>query len=393
MISAPAAPITARHAISSHIDVDIDASAAPTRNSEQPELQRALATEAIAERAGGEQQPGEHERVAGHDPLELRLGGVQLLRERRDRDVEARVADEDDQQAEAQHRERPPAPVVQGRVADDRRIRGHHGIRRFRPGRARTELVQDKWKHASVFGYYTERGFRLPTDKADALRRPPQPGTGAGRGRRRVLRDGPAGADRGGRARAPAWASARSAGTSRPSRRSWRRCSKRCTSRCSATPAGRWSSPIPASRSTRSSSRCRSSRRATAPWPSTWPPRSTCPVSAQPVRDALRGAIERAGHARAGRGRDSRRHRPRRRRAAVLRRRARDRARGRSPTRAAQALRRRSSSTGCAHSRRVTCRAGRSTSRSSSGSRSPRRNDRRASTRRSTRGAGSPSRS
>ena len=43
---------------------------------DQAELQRALAAEAVAERAGGEQQPGEHERVGGDDPLQLRLGGA-----------------------------------------------------------------------------------------------------------------------------------------------------------------------------------------------------------------------------------------------------------------------------------------------------------------------------
>ena len=77
----------------------------------EPELQRALAAEAVAERAGREQQPGEHERVDRDDPLQLRLGRVQLARERGDRDVEARVADEDDQQAQAEDRERPPAAV------------------------------------------------------------------------------------------------------------------------------------------------------------------------------------------------------------------------------------------------------------------------------------------
>ena len=59
------------------------------------------------------------------------------------------------------------------------------------------------------------------------------------------------------------------------------------------------------------------------------------PASAQSVRDALRRGDRRAGHARAGRGRDSLRHRPGRRRAALLRCRARDRARRRSPARAA----------------------------------------------------------
>src|SRR5438552_2088241 len=81
-------------------------------------------TEPVAEGAGREQQAGEHERVGGDDPLQLRGRGVELARQRRDRDVEARVADEHDQQAQAQDAERPPAPVVQtscfGRAAHSR---------------------------------------------------------------------------------------------------------------------------------------------------------------------------------------------------------------------------------------------------------------------------------
>ena len=46
----------------------------------EPELQRALAAVAVAERARREQQAGEHERVARHDPLQLRLGRVQVAR-------------------------------------------------------------------------------------------------------------------------------------------------------------------------------------------------------------------------------------------------------------------------------------------------------------------------
>ena len=79
----------------------------------QPELQRALAAEAVAEGPGREQQPGEHERVRGDDPLQLGLRRVEVARQRRQGDVEAGVADDDDHQAEAQHAERPPALVVQ----------------------------------------------------------------------------------------------------------------------------------------------------------------------------------------------------------------------------------------------------------------------------------------
>ena len=82
----------------------------------EPDLQRALATEAIAERAGREEQAREHERVDRHDPLQLRLGRVQVAGQRRDGDVQARVAHEHDEQAQAQHGQGPPASCVELRV-------------------------------------------------------------------------------------------------------------------------------------------------------------------------------------------------------------------------------------------------------------------------------------
>ena len=86
---------------------------------DEPELQRALAPEPVAERAGSEEQPREHERVGGDDPLQLRRRGVEVARQRRDGDVQARVADEDDQQAQAQDAERPPTTGVEGRHVHD----------------------------------------------------------------------------------------------------------------------------------------------------------------------------------------------------------------------------------------------------------------------------------
>ena len=55
--------------------------AAGAQEDDEPELQRALASEAVADRAGGEQQAGEHERVGGDDPLQLRVGGVRAPRD------------------------------------------------------------------------------------------------------------------------------------------------------------------------------------------------------------------------------------------------------------------------------------------------------------------------
>ena len=73
MISAPASPMTARQAMSSHMAVrEGGQPGRRRRKTTQPELERALAAEAVAERAGGEQAAGEHQRVDGDDPLELR---------------------------------------------------------------------------------------------------------------------------------------------------------------------------------------------------------------------------------------------------------------------------------------------------------------------------------
>ena len=178
------------------------------------------------------------------------------------------------------------------------------------------------------------------TSPADALRRPPQPRAGARRGRGRVLRDGPARADRGGRRGAPASASAPCAGTSPPSRRSSRRCSRRCTSRCCSDARAALEQPDPGAAFHTfffALSEFQARHRALAEHMAT---EIDLPASAQSVRDALRGAIDELVDARAGRGRDPRRHRSGRRRAALLRRRARDRARRRPPARAAPALRR-----------------------------------------------------
>ena len=116
MINAADAPIAARQAMSCHISVDSDAERGGDEEADQPELQRTLASEPVTERAGREQQAREHERVGGDDPLQLRGRRVQVARQRRDRDVEARVPDEDDEQAQAEDGEGPPALVVGGVV-------------------------------------------------------------------------------------------------------------------------------------------------------------------------------------------------------------------------------------------------------------------------------------
>ncbi len=83
-------------------------STSATRDRSEPEddhaeLERAAAAEAVAERAGREQQAREHERVRVDDPLQLAVGRVEVADERRDRDIEDRVVDDDDEQAQVEH--------------------------------------------------------------------------------------------------------------------------------------------------------------------------------------------------------------------------------------------------------------------------------------------------
>ena len=71
MMNAAPTPMSARHPMICHISVACDAAAAPHEERREPELERALPPEAVAERAGGEQQTREHEGVRRDDPLEL----------------------------------------------------------------------------------------------------------------------------------------------------------------------------------------------------------------------------------------------------------------------------------------------------------------------------------
>ena len=81
MISAPPMPMKARVTISCVGASRRSAEATePTPKMTRPMLQRALAPEAVAEAAGGEQQAGEHERVGVDDPLQLAVGGVEVAR-------------------------------------------------------------------------------------------------------------------------------------------------------------------------------------------------------------------------------------------------------------------------------------------------------------------------
>ena len=70
------------------------------------------AAEAVGQAPGGEQQARKDEDVGIDDPLQLAVGGVERSGERGQGDVQDRVVDADDKEAEAQHGEDPPPPVV-----------------------------------------------------------------------------------------------------------------------------------------------------------------------------------------------------------------------------------------------------------------------------------------
>jgi hypothetical protein len=75
-------------------------------------LQDAAAAKTVTEVASDKEQAGERERVRVDDPLERLRGRVELPADRRQRDVDDRVVHNDEQDAEAEHRQDPPPAVV-----------------------------------------------------------------------------------------------------------------------------------------------------------------------------------------------------------------------------------------------------------------------------------------
>ena len=98
MMNAPPMPIRARVAIS----ISGEVASAESRRAEaedgKADGEAALAAEAVAERAGGEQQAGEDEHVGVDDPLQLGAGRAEVALERRQRDVEDGVVEPDHEQ-------------------------------------------------------------------------------------------------------------------------------------------------------------------------------------------------------------------------------------------------------------------------------------------------------
>ena len=78
----------------------------------EPGLQGPLAAEAVAERAHREQDAGEGEQIRVDDPLQRGARRREVGLQRRQRDVEHRVVEPDDEQAEGEDAERLPAALV-----------------------------------------------------------------------------------------------------------------------------------------------------------------------------------------------------------------------------------------------------------------------------------------
>jgi hypothetical protein len=74
--------------------------------------QGAASPVAVTEAPGGQQQAGEHQDVGVDDPLEIAGRGTEVGREGRQRHVEDRVVEHDEEQAQAQDPEGQPPPRV-----------------------------------------------------------------------------------------------------------------------------------------------------------------------------------------------------------------------------------------------------------------------------------------
>ena len=101
------------------------------RRSASPIGEAPVAAEAVAEAAGGEQQAGEHQRVGVDDPLQLAGRGAEpalgrRVGERRERDVQDRVVERDDDEADAEHQQREPPAAVDDLGVPERVSHGRH---------------------------------------------------------------------------------------------------------------------------------------------------------------------------------------------------------------------------------------------------------------------------
>ena len=111
MMNAPPMPIRARLAISESADPGERREQRARAEHTEPEDQGPLAPEAVSEAAGREQQAGEHQDVRVDDPLHLRGRGPEIALDAGEGDVQDRVVQRDDEEAQREDPEDPPAPV------------------------------------------------------------------------------------------------------------------------------------------------------------------------------------------------------------------------------------------------------------------------------------------
>ena len=149
----------------------------PEPEHHESEEECAAPAELVAETPGGEEQTREHECVGVGNPLQLALGRAELADEARERDIDDRAVDPDNEQRQAQDREDRPAPPVDLLVNLGRRTLrpnigvGHRhllGAGQSGPSR-RASLTPPPLAAASA------PVARVTTAAAPRLRRNPQP--------------------------------------------------------------------------------------------------------------------------------------------------------------------------------------------------------------------------
>ena len=113
-IPAPPIPCAPRAMISQSGDVRRAAERRGDREERDRDEKDALAAEQVAERAGVEHRRREGERVGVHDPLQVGEGGVELLFDVRQRDVDYRDVEEQHEHCHAHHDEDAPFPLHSG---------------------------------------------------------------------------------------------------------------------------------------------------------------------------------------------------------------------------------------------------------------------------------------
>jgi hypothetical protein len=92
----------------------------PEREQHQSDLEGLAAADPVGGRACQHQQARDHQRIRGHDPLQPRDAGVQVVLDRGQRDVDHSDVEPDDEQAHAagrEHEHPPGATQVSGHIA------------------------------------------------------------------------------------------------------------------------------------------------------------------------------------------------------------------------------------------------------------------------------------